>query len=249
MFEFPKTIHAASRLLAFLTIGFLPTNLIAEPKNTTGGFIDFNAYPYLSDVDNDNVITINIAAKLSNRFSYFSLINFGNQSGHSELEDTVTYYTEQNVRWKIAENSPLDLTLQLNFRTGENNDRHRLGFRWRISNTTIFSDFFKQLNLGWSVNFHLLQIDHEENNVWQMEHSFRLTFPYLSERLYFAGFLDHTFNEDLPRGYPSSPIVGEAQLGYRISGNFFAIAEYRVNQYRRSDVNNLAIGFEYKINW
>ncbi|MGJ8687311.1 MAG: hypothetical protein ACSHWQ_07520, partial [Spongiibacteraceae bacterium] len=47
----------------------LPINANAESKNTKGGFIDFNLYPYLSDVDSDSVFTINIAAALENGFS------------------------------------------------------------------------------------------------------------------------------------------------------------------------------------
>jgi hypothetical protein len=79
-----------------------------------------------------------------------------------------------------------------------------------------------------------------------MEHSFNLKFPYLSDRLYFlGGGIDHTFNQDLP----DNPIVGEAQLGYRLVENLYAVAEYRINEYRRSDVNNLALGVEDKIKW
>jgi len=76
-----------------------------------------------------------------------------------------------------------------------------------------------------------------------------MTFPYISERLYLSGFADHTFNENLPTAIPSNPIVAEAQLGYRLIPNTFAIAEYRVNQYRRNNVNNIAVGMEYKKTW
>ena len=76
-----------------------------------------------------------------------------------------------------------------------------------------------------------------------------MTFPYISNRLYLSGFIDHTFNQDLPDGYPSSPAVWETQLGYEIVDNFYAIAEYRINQYNRNDVNNLALGLEYLIKW
>lgn len=211
--------------------------------------VDFNIYPYLSDVDNDNTVTINVASKLPNRLSYFSLTNFANHSDSSPLSEFNTFYTEQNLRWQINETSPLDLTLQMNFRTGDKNDRHRLGFRWRINDTQPIESFFKSINLSWSINFHLLQVDDSSANVWQMEHVFRMAFPSISERLYLAGFADHTFNEDLANHIPKSPIVGEIQLGYRVVDNFYLIAEYRLNQYRRSDVNNFALGFEYIIKW
>jgi hypothetical protein len=38
-------------------------------------------------------------------------------------------------------------------------------------------------------------------------------------------------------------------LGYRIVENLYAVAKYRINEYRRSDVNNLALGVEHKIQW
>lgn len=220
-----------------------------EVKNSQGGFLDFNFYPYLSDVENDNVFTLNIGASLPNRFSYFSLLNIGNQAGRGEFEDTVSYYTEQNLRWKITDTSPLDLTAQYNMRSGNDNDRMRLGFRWRLNDTPVLSDVFKAMNLAYSINFHALQLDHVDESVWQMEHVFGMKFPYLTDRLYLAGFVDHTFNEKLPANMPSNPAVGEVQLGLRLVENFYVISEYRVNQYRRSDVNNLSAGVEYKIKW
>lgn len=225
------------------------TQSVLANSETQHGFLDFNAYPYLSDVDNDSVFTLNIGADLGNRFSYFSLLNTYNQQNDNELGDTTTFYTEQNLRWKISADSPLDLTFQSNLRSGENNDRHRLGFRWRLSDTEFFKDAFDAIHLTYAINFHLVQFDHDPNHVWQMEHSFFLRAPELSDRLYLAGFIDHTFNETLPENIPDNPVVMEAQLGYRLTGGLFAVAEWRLNQYRRTDVNNLAIGLQYKHTW
>ena len=221
----------------------------ANAKNNTGGFIDLNVYPYLSDVSNDSTVTVNIGAKLANRFSYFSLTNFSNKEFENELSGFDNVYTEQNLRWQVTEQSPLDLTVQLNFRSGANNDRHRLGVRWRLNDTSALKSFFESINLQWSMNLHALQKDDVPADVWQMEHAFRMTFPYISDRLYLAGFVDHTFNEDLPNNIPNNPMVAEAQLGYRMVDNLYLISEYRVNQYRRSDVNNVALGFEYIVKW
>lgn len=233
-----------------LGLASLPaTALAGEVKNSSGGFLDFNFYPYLSDVDNDNVFTLNAAATLPGRFSYFSLLNIGNQTEEPEFGDTNTFYTEQNVRWQVTENSPIDLTAQYNMRSGDDNDRLRLGFRWRLNNTSFLKTAFDTINLSYSINFHLYQYDDVDADVWQMEHVFMMKFPYLTDRLYLAGFVDHTFNEDLPDTIPDNPAVGEAQLGLRLVENFYAITEYRVNEYRRSDVNNLSAGFEYKIKW
>lgn len=220
-----------------------------QKKNSAGGFLDFNIYPHLTDVDTDNVFTLNSAAKLPNRFSYFSLLNLSNQSGSDNACNAVNYYTEQNLRWQISKNSPLDLTMQLNFRSGEDNDRYRFGMRWRLNNTSFLTSFFQSIHTSYSINFHLVQFDNEDADVWQMEHVLMMKFPYISNRLYLTAFADHTFNQNLPEAMPSSPIVAEAQLGYRIVENFFVVAEYRLNQYRRSDVNNLALGLQYKVNW
>jgi hypothetical protein len=53
----------------------------------------------------------------------------------------------------------------------------------------------------------------------------------------------------LPSGMPKNPVVAEIQLGVLLVENLYFISEYRLNQYRRSDVNNLAIGLEYKKAW
>lgn len=74
------------------------SSILAATTNTSTGFIDINAYGYLSDVDADSVFTINTAASLPNRFSYFSLTNLINQPGTGELADTTAFYTEQNIR-------------------------------------------------------------------------------------------------------------------------------------------------------
>lgn len=239
-------IHLA---LFFITSISLSSLSFAAVTNSSSGFIDLNGYGYLSDNDADSVATINIASSLPNRFSYFSLTNFINQPGSGELADTTAYYTEQNIRWQMKDNSSIDLTAQFNFRTGHDNDRHRLGFRWRLNDSDYLKAFFSAIHLSWAINVHAYQWDSEPGNVWQIEHSYRMTFPYISNRVYLAGFIDHTLNQDLPDNYPSSPLVWETQIGYEIANNFYAITEYRVNQYNRQDVNNLAVGVEYLIKW
>ena len=240
-------------LLKYISIvtlfGLATLSAADETKNSKAGFLDFNFYPYMSDVDNDNVFTVNIFSALPNRFSYFSLTNIGNQAETGEFSDTTTFYTEQNLRWQVTQTSPIDLTIQHNMRSGDDNDRLRLGFRWRLNNTSFLEKAFKSIHLAYSINFHAIQIDDADADIHQMEHVFAMTFPYISDRLYLAGFADHTFGEDLAPGMPSNPVVGEAQLGFRLIDNFYAISEYRVNQYRRSDVNNLGVGIQYKMKW
>ena len=245
----PLRITQIRCVISFLFVLIASPIAFADEKNSQSGFLDFNLYPYLSDVDSDNTFTLNIATNLSNDLSYFSLTNFGNSQGDSELEDTNTYYSEHNLRWQFSKELPFDLTLQSNFRTGDDNDRHRLGVRWRASQTKSLESFFKSINMSYAVNLHAIQFDDDPADVWQLEHAFMVKFPSISERLYLAGFIDHTFNETLPSQFKSSPIVAEAQLGFNVVQNFYVIAEYRINQYRLSDTNNFAMGFQYKMIW
>ncbi len=246
MYHLKKHIRWLSLLVAMCCSG---VGAAAASDSPITGFLDANLYPYLSDTDSDNYLTINAAANFGNGISYFSLSNFGNNTSSSGQSDKNTFYTEQNIRWRIAPSLPLDLTVQLNFRSGDRNDRQRLGVRWRLSDTKGLSDFFKAINMAYAINWHAVQFDHEEGYIWQLEHSFKFSFPSLSNRLYLAGFIDHTFNQTLPVGFPKRPVVGEAQLGFRLFDKMYAIAEYRINEYRRSDVDNLALGIQYKISW
>lgn len=243
----PARFHHHRSMLLSTMLG--AAILASEGAVADGWMLDLNAYPVLTDTRSDNYLTINAAAKFGENLTYFSLSNFGEQKRADRDGYKNTFYTEQNLRWRLGKSLPLDLTLQMNFRSGEQNDRHRLGVRWRLHDTAAFVDFFKALNLTYSLNFHMVQFDHEDAYVWQIEHAFAMKFPGLSERLYLAGFIDHTFNQDLPDNYPASPIVAEIQTGFRLVDRLYAIAEYRINDYRRADTDNLALGLQYKITW
>jgi hypothetical protein len=210
-----------------------------------GGFVDFNVYPYQTKVNHDTTFTINAFLNLSNRFSYFSLTNFSNRSDSSKLSNLDTFFTEQNLRWQISYTSPFELTIQSNLK-GSKNNRHRLGVRWSLNKSVFIAPLLNSINLKYFLNWHAIQFVHQENNIWQLEHAFSITFPYISDRLYLRGFADHIFNENLPATIHNNPVVAEAQLGYKLLSNTFAVVEYRVNQYRRSNVNNIAVGLEYK---
>ncbi|HIE82768.1 MAG TPA: hypothetical protein EYQ00_02490, partial [Dehalococcoidia bacterium] len=147
------------QLLATLII-LLWVGVVSPAK--CGGFVDFDAYGYLADVDSDNMLTVNIFVKLDERWHYFSLSNFRDSEGGGRFTELDTYYTEQNIRWKTSFTSPVDLTAQSNFRSGSDNDRHRLGFRWRLNDTRQLEDFFQKIHLKYSMNFHLIQFDHED---------------------------------------------------------------------------------------
>lgn len=235
--------------LNFLVLLYGAILICPASYGQASGTLDFNVYPYLGDVDTSSAFTLNISANLTDRLSYFSLNNLSDEDGDGSFGDGLGYFTEHNLRWKLSDNSPLDLTVQSNIRKGSNNNRHRLGMRWRLNDTENLKSFFARHNLSYFVNLHAVQFDHEDPHVWQMEHVFRLTLPQISDRIYISAFLDHTFNEDLPSGTPSAPIVAEIQMGYRVIGDFYFVAEHRLNEYRRSDVNNFTLGLEYIARW
>ncbi|MGI9235918.1 MAG: hypothetical protein ACR2QZ_00890, partial [Woeseiaceae bacterium] len=144
---------------------------------------------------------------------------------------------------------PLDLSIQGVLIRGDGNDFYQAGLSWRIHNTPGWQSFFERINLIYRLTFQLRRYNVDDNGAWQMEHFFRMTFPKISDRLYLSGFVDQTFDEDLPDALPSSPIVAEIQLGTRIFDRFYAIGEYRINQKRLGDEHNVAVGIEYKFRW
>lgn len=104
----------------------------------------------------------------SNRFSYFSLTNFSNESDRRKLPNRDAFFTEQNFRWQIADSSPFELTLQSNLRSGSHNDRHRLGIRWSLNKSALIAPFLNQINLKYCLYWHAIQFDHQENDIWQL---------------------------------------------------------------------------------
>ena len=105
------------------------------------------------------------------------------------------------------------------------------------------------MNLVYRLTFHVKRFSSTDADAWQMEHFFRMTFPGLSDRLYLTGFLDQTFGLDAVEGRPSKPIVSEVQLGWRVYKGLHAVAEYRINEFRLENEENLAIGVEYQFRW
>ena len=208
-------------------------------KKSTIGFLDFNTY---YDTRDFNVMTINILAKLPNRFQYFSLTNY--QSSDKAL-DLSNFYSEQNVRWQIKNHSPLDLNFQYVMRQGPSNDDFRLGVRWRISDTPKMDTFFKKLKMSYSVTPMLVQlrVNAHTKPMTQIEHVYKINL--YKDIVYLGGFADQNFI------YANNKVafkwVSEHQLGIRIINQLYAVAEYRINDFLPSNNTGLGIGIEYKI--
>lgn len=229
--------------ILLVTIGATSASVADGPPKLT---VNTNLYPYLDPVENDTDLTIVINARLPARFSYFSYMNF---RGAMSDGDFGFGRSEQNLRWALSDKLPLDLNLQAIIVEGSGNDITQLGIGWRVHNTAGLSDFMSRINLIYRVTFQLKRFSSGDDDVWQMEHFFRFRFPGLSDRLYLSGFIDQTFDLDLPDEFPDTLIVAEVQGGIRIWKNFYAVVEYRNNDFRLGNESNLAAGIEYKYVW
>ncbi len=221
-------------LSAIVLMIFLITSIHAEKAT---GFMDFNGY---YDTNEQSVVTINLLANMPHGFQYFSLTNFTSPVETDQLGDMESFYTEQNLRWALPNHLPLDVTIQWNIRSGAENDRVRLGFRWRLDATKGIGDILKKLRSSYSVNAHLYQSDFQTETVWQLEHVYRINL--LSGRLYLAGFGDQTFASGSEQKW-----VAEHQLGFRLWDEWYAVAEYRLNQYQTGQEISIGYGMQYVI--
>lgn len=237
-----KNAYTTQKYIFLTIIGFLVSfNISAQKakKQNTSGFLDFNTY---YDTREFNVMTINILSNLPNRWQYFSLTNY--QSSNKSL-DFSNFYSEQNLRWKIKEKSPLDFSFQYVMRQGLSNDDLRLGIRWRIHDTPKLSALFKKLKMTYSINPMLIQlrVNAHTKSMTQIEHVYKINL--YQDMVYLGGFADQNFI------YANNKIafkwVSEHQLGIRMIDQLYVVAEYRVNDFLTSDNTGLGIGIEYKI--
>jgi hypothetical protein len=230
-------------IVVLAAIGVASSNAADGPPRLT---VDTSLYPYLDPVEDDTDLTVAINARFPARFSYFGYMNF---DGVVSDGDSDFSRSEQNLRWALSDNLPLDLNLQAIIVDGSGNDVTQLGIGWRVHHTPGLRELLSRINLIYRITFQLKRFSSGNDNAWQMEHYFKLRFPGVSDRLYVSGFLDQTFNLDLPDEFPDAPIVTEIQGGVRIWRDFYAVVEYRKNDFRLGDESNLAAGIEYKYTW
>lgn len=70
----------------------------------SAGFLDFN---YYRDSRSHNTFTTNILADEKNTYQYFLLVDFYSDHLQKENTDSDFYYSEQNLRVPLAQDSPL----------------------------------------------------------------------------------------------------------------------------------------------
>jgi hypothetical protein len=224
----------------FFLILFQSSPLLAQNS------VSFNFYPHLGDVNGDSDFTVNAFAPLPQRFSYFGFMNFGGVFHSGDIRFQIT---EQNLRWQVAEDYPIDIVIQDTIRKGGDNDTIHVGIRWRLNNTSWLNHFFRSINLVYGVHLFPIRFDQRDVGGWQLSHAYIIKFPYISDRLYFSGFLDHNIQESNIPVIKRDNIVSENQFGVRLFRKLYAVAEFRVNDYRRSDRTNFGMGLEIKTNW
>jgi hypothetical protein len=207
------------------------------------GFLDFN---YYYDTRDFNILTINAGAKLPHDFEYFQFVNFTSQPGNEAgLENWTDFFTEIHLRRPIAKDSEwfkhLDWTVM--WADGSRpREVGRLGIRWRFQDTPgQIGNFFRDtLKLRYSLNFHILE---DDGSGWQMEHVYRRDF--LDGLIYVGGFADHNVNGTAD----NSDWVSETQVGVKLLGGFYAVAEYRYFSFANSSrfKQGVGIGLEYAL--
>ena len=234
------------RILILFAAGLVACPVHAQEGGPPDLTIDFSLYPYQHTIPDDVDFTTMIRAQLPGRFSYFSYINM---KGVATSGSAVFDRSEQNLRYAFSDKVPIDFNFQGVLVRGDGNDFYQIGLGWRLHDTPGWQDFFDRINLIYRMTFQLKQFEVDDPDAWAMEHWFRVTFPQISDRLYLSGFVDQTFNQDLPDTMPRSPIVAEVQLGMRLWNRFYAVGEYRINQKRVGDEYNFAAGIEYKFRW
>lgn len=228
---------------AILLVGFLALDLQADEGGPPKVRLDLSLYPYQRTIENDTDFTTTLNVSLPGRFSYFG---YGNFRGSVTDGNAKFVRSEQNLRFSIAERLPLDLSFQGVLVPGDGNDFYQLGLGWRVHDTPGLRNLFKRLKLVYRFTAQLRRFDFHDSDAWQVEHFFRTN---LTERIYLSGFVDQTFELDTSGPLPKTPIVVEIQLGLRFYNQFHAIAEYRKNEFRTGNEENLAVGIEYKFRW
>ena len=209
-----------------------------DHRNT--GFLDFN---YYWDNRDFNVLTINAGAKLPCQFEYFQFVNYTSPFGESsQLENWNDFFTEIHLRRPIAAEHRLLGHLDWNLMWadgGFTDEVGRFGVRWRLHDTAgPIGEFVTDiLKLRYSLTFHVLE---DDGSGWQMEHVFRKDF--FDGLMYVAGFADHNVND----GFDDSDWVAESQVGVKLGGNLYAVAEYRYNSFLPARVRSgWGFGIEY----
>jgi len=238
--DISKMIKTLTCLLLICTLSNSTSIAQSDIKKPVSGFIDPNIY---YDVRGYSTLTLNTLYNFNSKFQYFSFYNFDG-TYRSESNDVTGFYTEQNLRYKLGERSPLKITNQNVLKSGADNDLYRLGILWTISATKGLDSLFKKINMALMVNIHAVQWSQASDITVmpQLEYVYRINL--LKKRAYLAAFCDQTFN------YSNNTVnfswVTEHQLGIKLAKGLHLITEFRYNTYKvDEDKMGVGMGLEY----
>ena len=211
----------------------------SAPPFQNHGFIDVNGY---YDTRSYTDLTINALVNMNHRFQYFSLCVFTGSENNNNT-DVERFISEQNIRWKIKKGSPIDISVQYVIKSNPRNDALRVGIKWHITKMEGVLAFFEKLNFDYFLNTFPVEIGYDNTGDYkgQFEHVYRIGL--LKNHAYLSGFADQNMllnNKNIETNW-----VTEHQLGIRLIKDFYAIVEYRRNDY--VDSSGFGFGLEYKI--
>jgi hypothetical protein len=201
------------------------------------GFMDPNMY---YDTRGNSELTINALAKFNGPFEYFGFVNY---TGTEEDVDVGTFFSEQTLRWQFHKTLPFNLAFQAVLRDGSANDSYRLGLRWIANQTGGLKDFMAKIHFNYGVTLFGLQAGYGDqlHHLVQIEHAYR--FSFWENKIYISGFADQNLNHDSDEPFTW---VSEHQFGIQLLTNFYAVAEYRINEFR-AESPGVGLGLEYVI--
>ncbi len=213
----------------------------AEPSRASSGLIDIN---YYYDSRAYTTLTINTLANLSHRLQYFSLVDFGGSPKTAKELDVSSFYTEQNLRYQVYENSPWSLSSQWVAQSNQRNDLLRAGILTNFSELKFTQPFLNGTTNFISINLFPLQIDHMDGFNWQIEYFYRFQIlpSFFRNHVYLSGFADQNISDRV-----DSTWIVENQIGIRFYDNFYVVAEHRFNGSLENDATGLGLGLEYTI--
>ncbi|MTI41545.1 hypothetical protein [Fulvivirga lutimaris] len=224
-------------VLGLLMLTIASSTVMAQEKSgkVKSGFMDPNIY---YDTRGHSEFTINALAKFHGPFEYFGFVNY---TGAEEDTDVGSFYVEQTLRWKFYNKLPLNLAVQAALRSGAANDSYRLGLRWIANETGGISELLSKLHLSYGVTLFALQAGYgdQQRYLAQIEHAYR--FSFWQNKVYISGFADQNLNHGSDNPFTW---VTEHQLGIQLLPNFYAVAEYRINEFL-TETTGVGLGLEY----
>jgi len=223
-----------------------PEEATAAPE--LAGFVDLNAY---YDSRESTNVTIGLLLNLPLRLQYFAFVNLFGPTQASRVGDQELVFSEQNLRWRLHEEAPLDVVAQYVIRSGPDNDVLRLGLRWRFSATPVIAQLFDLLHLRYGFSVYAFETDFQAPALYalQIEHVYKLQVlpEHFGDRVYIAGFIDHNIRIGGAADVPVSRVVTEHQLGIRVVAGLHIVAEFRFNEYMAQDQVGVGLGLQYLV--